>query len=107
HPTPDQHGTGDRLGLFLDKTGEIWGIPLTLASNGAVMGCAPPTLRESKSTDTYPAASTVIGTTNEPTGWRAGTGRIELVLRAPNGDLEWRSVTGGRLTAGAVCWAQE
>jgi len=40
HPTPDQHGTGDRLGLFLDTNGTIWGLPLTISLGGAVLGCA-------------------------------------------------------------------
>src|SRR4051812_43150762 len=51
HPTPDQHGTGDRLGLFLDANGTIWGLPLTTSAGGSVLGCAPPTLHESKVTD--------------------------------------------------------
>ena len=25
-PTPDQHGTGDRVGLFQDDSGTIWGV---------------------------------------------------------------------------------
>ncbi len=45
-PTPDQNGTGDRLGLFRDDSGTIWGIPLTIGENGSVIGCAPHTLRE-------------------------------------------------------------
>lgn len=27
-PTPDQNGTGDRMGLFRDRDGTYWGIPL-------------------------------------------------------------------------------
>ena len=30
HPTPDQHGTGDRIGLLLDAGGTIWGLPLAV-----------------------------------------------------------------------------
>lgn len=107
HPTPDQHGTGDRLGLFLDQNGSVWGLPLTMAAGGAVLGCAPPALRDSKVTDTYPAAWTIIGASNEPTGWRGGTGKLELLLRGPNGDIQWRAVSGSRVPSGAVCWAQE
>src|SRR5438094_632832 len=40
-PTSDQHGTGDRLGLFQDSSGTIWGIPLTIDENGGMLGCAP------------------------------------------------------------------
>lgn len=53
-PTPDQHGTGDRLGLFRDVTGTVWGIPLMIADNGDLLGCAPPKLREFSITDTLP-----------------------------------------------------
>jgi hypothetical protein len=41
-PTQDQHGTGDRLGLFRDIGGTVWGIPITIADNGDLLGCAPP-----------------------------------------------------------------
>src|SRR6185436_7388440 len=40
-PTPDQNGTGDRLGLFRDDTGTIWGIPLIYDEGGKLLGCAP------------------------------------------------------------------
>src|SRR5689334_11519825 len=36
HPTPDQNGTGDRVGLFLDAGGTIWGLPLAVENNGEV-----------------------------------------------------------------------
>src|ERR1700722_18019150 len=39
HPTLDQHGTGERVGLFRDASGEVWGLPLTAASNGSVLAC--------------------------------------------------------------------
>src|SRR5262245_43568560 len=39
-PTPEQNGTGDRLGLFRDNTGTIWGLPLTESSDRSVLGCA-------------------------------------------------------------------
>jgi len=107
HPTPNQNGTGDRLGLFLDTRGTIWGLPLTISPGGAVLGCAPPALHDSKITDTYPAGADIIGATNEPTGWRGGTGKLELLLRPPHGAIYWRAVNGASITPGPVCWAQE
>jgi len=107
HPTPDQNGTGERLGLFLDRNGTIWGLPLTISPNGAVLACAPPALRDAKVTDHYPAGATILGATNEPTGWRGGTGKLELVLRGPDGGIYWREVSGARLASGAACWAKD
>lgn len=107
HPTADQMGTGDRLGLFRDSAGTIWGLPLTIADNGSVLICAPSTLRDAPITDHYPAGATVIGATNEPTGWRGGTGKLELLLREGQGKIEWRAVNGSHIDAGPVCWAQE
>src|ERR1051325_9400040 len=80
HPTPDQNGTGDRVGLFLDSSGTIWGLPLAVENGGEVLGCAPNELRRAKVTDTYPAGATILGATNQPTGWRGGTGKLELLL---------------------------
>ncbi len=49
HPTNDINGTGDRMGLFRDAGGTVWGLPLTIASGGAVLGCVPPsTTRRSR-----------------------------------------------------------
>jgi hypothetical protein len=107
HPTPDQNGTGDRVGLFLDTSGIVWGLPLTVESGGVVLGCAPPGLREAKVTDTYPRGATIVGATNEPTGWRGGTGKLELLLRRSDGEVRWRAVAGGQTAEGPVCWAQE
>ena len=81
HPTGDQSGTGDRLGLFRDAAGTIWGLPIAIMADGTVVGCAPPSVHDAPVTDSYPEASTVIGSTNEPTGWRGGTGKLELLLR--------------------------
>src|SRR5690242_12336067 len=53
HPTPDQNGTGDRVGLFLDASGTIWGLPLAVEKGGEVLGCAPNELRRAGVTDTY------------------------------------------------------
>src|SRR5437763_7446977 len=70
HPTPDQNGTGDRVGLFLDANGTIWGLPLAAENGGEVLGCAPSELRRARVTDTYPIGATILGATNQPTGWR-------------------------------------
>src|SRR5271170_959718 len=45
HPTPDQNGSGERVGLFRDASGTVWGLPLAAGSNGAVLACAPPQVR--------------------------------------------------------------
>ena len=83
HPTGDQRGTGDRIGLFRDRDGTIWGLPLMIASNGAVFVCVPPGLHHAKVTDTPPADAIVIGATNRPTGHREGTGKLEWLCEAP------------------------
>ena len=106
-PTPDQHGTGDRLGLFRDDSGTLWGIPLTIGDNGSVLGCAPPTLREVPVSDTLPADTVdIVGAANEPSGWRGGTGKLELLLRDVRGTLRWHSVSPVEIKTGAVCWSQ-
>jgi hypothetical protein len=107
HPTPDQNGTGERVGLFQDASGTVWGLPLTVASSGAVNVCAPPGLRREKITDTFPAGSTIIGSTNEPTGWRGGTGNLELLLRDARGTVRWQAAHSAEFAAGPVCWAPE
>jgi hypothetical protein len=107
HPTPDQHGTGERVGLFLDGDGRVWGLPLIIASSGAILGCAPPGLRSANVTDTIPSDTVIIGATNEPTGWRGGTGKLELLLRSPNGEIRSQTVAGGEIVGGPVCWAPE
>ena len=107
HPTGDQSGTGDRLGLFRDPRGTIWGLPLTVSVNGSVLGCAPPALQHAPITDTYPAETTLVGVTNEPTGWRGGTGKLELLLRDAHGTIQWRPVNGSHIDVGPVCWAQD
>lgn len=106
-PTPNQNGTGDRLGLFRDDTGTIWGIPLTYNEHGNLLGCAPPTLREAPITDKIPEdALDIVGAYNEPSGWRGGTGRLELIFRDAHGTLRWQPVTGDDLKSGPICWSQ-
>jgi hypothetical protein len=106
-PTPDQHGTGDRVGLFQDDSGTIWGIPLTIDENGRVLGCAPPSLRESPVSDTLPADTVdIVGAANEPSGWRGGTGKLELLLRDTQGQLYWHPVASAKISSGPVCWSQ-
>jgi hypothetical protein len=107
HPTPDQNGTGERVGLFRDPNGTIWGLPVTVAGNGVILACAPPALHDQKITDTFPAGSTVIGSTNEPTGWRGGTGRLEILLRDSDGAVRWRAVRGGEVDSGPLCWVPD
>jgi hypothetical protein len=92
-PTPDQNGTGDRMGLFRDDQGTIWGIPLAIDGSGNVLACAPPALRDAPPSDTIPDSSfEIIGAANEPTGWRGGTGKFGLLLRDTRGQLSWRPV---------------
>lgn len=106
-PTPDQHGTGDRLGLFRDDSGTVWGIPLTISDDGSVLGCAPAALREAPVSDTLPPdAVEIVGAANEPTGWRGGTGKLELLLRDAHGGLRWHSVAAAEIKTGPVCWSQ-
>jgi hypothetical protein len=107
HPTPQQNGTGERIGLFEDASGTIWGIPLIVGNGGSIFACAPPELRKADVTDTFPPDSAIIGATNEPTGWRQGTGHLELVMRDAHGAIRHQVVGGSRLTAGAVCWAPQ
>ena len=106
HPTPDQHGTGDRIGFFRNPDGTVWGVPLSIAHDGGLVGCAPAALQNAPVTDKYPSDAAIIGTTNEPTGWRGGTGKLELVLRETSGDVSILAVKGGKLSNGPVCWAQ-
>ena len=106
-PTPDQHGTGDRMGLFQDNSGTIWGIPLTIDENGGMLGCAPQTLRDAPVTDTLPADTVgIIGAANEPSGWRGGTGKLELLIRDAKGQLRWHPVSAAQMKSGPVCWSQ-
>lgn len=106
-PTPDQHGTGDRLGLFRDDTGTIWGIPLMYDEGGKLLGCAPPMLRDAPVTDKIPADTLdIVGASNEPSGWRGGTGKLELLFRDAGGGFHWQSITSGMIKAGPVCWSQ-
>ena len=105
HPTPDQDGTGERVGLFQDASGTVWGLPLIVERNGAVLACTPPAVHEGKVTDTFPAGSTIIGSTNAPTGWRGGTGGLELLLRDTHGSITWQAIRGAPLATGPACWA--
>jgi len=107
HPTPDQNGTGERVGLFREANGTVWGLPLNVTRLGAVVACAPPRLHDQKVTDTFPAGSTIIGSTNEPTGWRGGTGNLEVLLRDAGGAVRWQAVRGAQLSAGPLCWVPQ
>lgn len=106
-PTPDQNGTGDRMGLFRDESGTFWGIPLTIAENGSVVGCAPPALREAPVSDRLPVnTAEIVGAANEPNGWRGGTGKLELLLRDAQGGLRWHGVEAIEIKTDPVCWSQ-
>jgi len=106
-PTPDQNGTGDRMGLFRDESGTLWGIPITIAGDGSVVGCAPSALREAPVSDTLPAnTAEIVGAANEPNGWRGGTGKLELLLRDAQGGLHWHSVNAVEIKTDSVCWSQ-
>lgn len=106
-PTPDQNGTGDRMGLFRDDSGTFWGIPLSIGEDGSISGCAPPDLREAPVSDTLPANTVeVVGGANQPTPWRGGTGKLELLLRNAQGDLRWHKVEALETKTDSVCWSQ-
>lgn len=106
-PTPQQNGTGDVLGLFRDQAGTIWGIPLASDESGNLLGCAPPALRDAAPSFTLTdKAIEIVGTANEPNGWRGGTGKLMLLLRDANGRLQWQAIDGIDLSTGPVCLSQ-
>jgi hypothetical protein len=106
-PTPDQQGTGDRIGLFRDDNETVWGIPLAIDESGNVLACAPPALHDAPPSDTIPDSSfEIVGAANEPTGWRGGTGKFGLLLRDGRGQLSWRPVAAVELKTGPVCLSQ-
>lgn len=107
HPTLDQYGTGERVGLFRDATGTIWGLPISVLDNATVLACAPPALRSAKVTDSIDARSSILGSTNQPTGWRGGTGDLELLLRDRTGTIRGQSVHGADLPGDPACWAPD
>ena len=107
HPTRYQNGTGERMGLFQERNDTVWGLPLMVATDGSVLGCAPPALHDAQVTDTFPTGATIVGATNQPTGWRGGTGKLELLLRDARGNIHWQAVKGSEIAAGPACWAQE
>lgn len=108
HPTPEQHGTGERIGFFRTEDGTIWGLPLTLGAGGTLSVCTAPKVHDLPITDTLPAdMDAIVGASNEPTGWRGGTGRLELVIRTRDGGLRWLPVRSGETAGDAACWAQE
>jgi len=103
HPTVDQHGTGERVGLFQDASGTVWGLPLSVDGD-ALSVCAPPALQNARMTGSFDAEWSVIGATNRPTGWRGGTGGLELLLRDKRGTIHCQSVQGGDMPGQAACW---
>ena len=105
HPTPYQHGTGQRIGFFKDSQGVLWGLPLAFSREGTALACAPQGLHDAKSTDSLPADSVVVGTTNEPNGWRGGSGELELLLRDNRGEVHSKRVLGAPVPAQTDCAA--
>jgi hypothetical protein len=103
HPTPDQNGTGERVGGFQDVEGTVWVLPLAVADDGSMLACAPVQLHTAKTTGVFPAESAIIGATNQPTGWRGGTGALELVLRDENGPVRRYPVQGAAFGQPG-CW---
>ena len=107
HPTPDQHGTGELVGLFREGTGTLWGLPLLIANDGQVMACAPPGLRQAKVTGSIPAHSVVIAAANRPTGWRGGTGVLLLLVRDRQGTVHVHDARSAPMPGDSLCWAPE
>lgn len=107
HPTGNQNGTGERVGFFQEVNGSVWGLPLAFESDGAILACTPPGLHNASVTDSIPAGSTIIGTTNQPTGFRSGTGELEILLRDSRGAIQSQQIAGAQITAGPACWAPD
>jgi hypothetical protein len=103
HPTPNQNGNGERVGLFRDAAGAVWGLPLAITADSGVLVCAPPALAHAEVTDSIAAGSSIVGATNTPTGWRGGTGNLELLLRDAHGKIYRQAVHGAALPDGVVC----
>jgi hypothetical protein len=106
-PTPDQHGTGDKMGLFRDKDDTVWGVPVSVGENQSLVGCAPPELEKVQVSDTLPSDTVeIVGATNEPTDWRGGTGELKLLLRTSQNKLRWHTVKSISLETDSVCWSK-
>ncbi|HEY3823773.1 MAG TPA: hypothetical protein VGL82_04400 [Bryobacteraceae bacterium] len=105
HPTPNQHGTGERVGLFAEANGTVWGLPVAVAKDGDLRVCASPAFRGAGVTGKFSAGASIIGTANAPTGWRDGTGDLELFFRDDHGAVSRQTVAGGHLANGPICKA--
>jgi hypothetical protein len=106
-PTPDQNGTGDKMGLFRDKDDTFWGVPVSVGENQSLVGCAPRELEEAKVSDTLPSdTKEIIGAANEPTAWRGGTGELKLLLRTHQNKLRWKTINALSLETDSVCWSK-
>jgi hypothetical protein len=58
-------------------------------------------------TDTLPSdMAEIVGATNEPSGWRGGTGRLELVFRDKNGVVRSHPVSSGELKTHSPCMTE-
>lgn len=107
HPTSNQNGTGERVGFFREANGSVWGLPLAFESDGSVLVCAPMGLHDAGATDSILGGSTLIGATNAPTGFRGGTGELEILLRDSGGVIRLQKTAGARIASGPVCWAPD
>lgn len=106
-PTPSQKGTGDKLGLFLDKDGTFWGVPVSVGENQSLVGCAPPELEKARVSHTLRSDTVeVVGAANEPTAWRGGTGELKLLLRTSQNKLRWQIVNAVSLETDSECWSK-
>jgi hypothetical protein len=103
-PTSYQSGTGQRLGFFR-SSGGVWGIPVLIES-GEIRVCAPASIEDKGVTDTFPAGSEIIASTNKPTGWRGGSGVVELVLKDAAGTVRWHALRGGVFPDSTMCGAR-
>jgi len=105
-PTPAQHGTGDKMGLFQDKEDTFWGVPVSVGPGQSLVGCAPPDLEKISVSDTLPSDTVeIVGATNEPTSWRAGTGALKLLVRTSQNRLRWQTVKSVTLETDSPCWS--
>jgi hypothetical protein len=108
HPTLDQHGTGERIGFFRAPDGTVWGLPIGLDDQGSIVACAAPGLDRAPVTDSLPSdAVDLLGATNEPTGWRGGTGQLEILFRDASGVVHRHQVRSLEMPGSPACWAQE
>jgi hypothetical protein len=104
HPTPDQFGNGERVGLFASREGTLWGLPIAVGIDGSLLACAPAALHDAPVTGKLPKGTEVVGAANLPTGWRGGTGDLEFILRNSHGHLSRSIAKSADLPRSSACW---